>query len=415
MSVVMRVARVAAALAFVLASTALAQSASAQAAAPLTWTQETLGSTKLGTSRSVYVATPEGYEGSARRHPVIVILDANDRAQFRLAVANVGFMADRGMVPPMIIVGVPNGTDRTHDLTPEPTGRTAQRFRTAGGSSAFADFLVSDVVPMVRAKYRTLPATLLVGHSFGGLFALEVAARRPGTFAGIVAISPALWWNDSTVVTDYADAIAKSPVPLRLYATSGGLEPEINHVTQRFAARMDSLKPAKVAFRYRYYPDDDHGMTPAPSLVEGLRFLFEPLALATSPAGKLRATADSAAVVRAVLETESSYRDGAKYYGLDERLPQQVLNGVGYRALRVLRNPALAVWVFRRNVSQYPESPNVYDSLGDAYLAQGDQEMAKASFQRSIDTAVRTKVVPHPETIMKLNQLEKGAGGERPE
>lgn len=410
MPVVIRRARTAAALACVLAS-----SAAAQGPAPLTWTQETLGSTKLGTSRTVYVATPEGYADGSRRYPVMVILDANDRAQFRLAVANVGFMVDRAMVPPMIIVGVPNGTDRTHDLTPEPTGRTAQRFRTAGGSSAFADFLASDVVPMVRAKYRTLPATILVGHSFGGLFALEVAARRPGTFAGIVAISPALWWNDSSVVVAYADAIAKSPAPLRLFATSGALEPEINHVTQRFAARMDSLKPERVAFRYRHYPDDDHGMTPAPSLVEGLRFLFAPVALTATPLARLTPTSDSASIVRAVLETEASYREGAKYYGLDERLPQQVLNGVGYRALRALRNPALAVWVFRRNVTLYPDSPNVYDSLGDAYLAQGDAEMAKASFQRSIDTAVRTKVVPHPETIMKLNQLEKGVGSAPPE
>ena len=41
---------------------------------------------------------------------------------------------------------------------------------------------------MVRSKYRTLPATILVGHSFGGLFALEVAAKRPGAFAGIIAL-----------------------------------------------------------------------------------------------------------------------------------------------------------------------------------------------------------------------------------
>jgi hypothetical protein len=52
----------------------------------------------------------------------------------------------------------------------------------------------------------------------------------------------------------------------------------------------------------------------------------------------------------------------------------------------------------------------VYDGLGDAYLAQGDTEMAKVTFQRSIDTAIRTKVVPSPNTIAKLNQLERGTG-----
>jgi predicted alpha/beta superfamily hydrolase len=390
--------------------TMFSSSALAQGPAPLTWTHEEIPRTKLGTPRSVYVATPEGYGQGTRRYPVIVILDANDPAQFRLAVANVGFMADRGMMPPMIVVGVPNGADRTHDLTPPATGGTAQRFRTAGGSSAFADFLVSDVVPMVRAKYRTLPSTILVGHSFGGLFALQVAAQRPGTFAGIVAISPALWWNDTSVVVDYADAIAKSPAPLRLFATSGGLEPEINVVTQRFAARMDSLKPAKVAFRYKYYPDDDHGMTPAPSLVEGLRFLFEPMALSTSPVARLGAASDSAAVMRALEETEAYYRDGAKHFGLDDKLPEQALNMVGYRVMQELRKPALAISLFKRNVALYPESQNVHDSLGDGYLAQGDTANAKASFQRAIDTAVRRKEVPQPETIVKLNQLERAGG-----
>jgi uncharacterized protein len=406
MSVVKGRARLAAALVFVLASNAVAQ----ESVAPLSWAQEQLRSTKLGTPRTVFVSLPEGYGRGDRRYNVLVLLDANDKAQFRAAVANVAFLTDRSVVPPLIVVGVPNGADRTHDLTPVPTGNTAGRFRTAGGSNDFADFLTSDVLPMIHAKYRTLPATILAGHSFGGLFAIELAARRPGTFAGVIAMSPALWWNDSTVVAEYADAIARSASPLRLYATSGELEPPIDRVAKRFAARMDSLKPEMVAFRYRFYPENDHGMTPSSSLVDGLKFLFERTAVVSLPTARLTSASDSATIVRAVLESEATYRDGARYFGLGERLPESVLNLVGYRTLRQLRNPSLAVWVFRRNVALYPESVSVYDGLGDAYLAQGDTEMARATFQRSIDTAVRTKVPPSPATIAKLNQLERGTG-----
>jgi predicted alpha/beta superfamily hydrolase len=406
MSVVIGSRRLAAALVFVLSAGAAAQ----QSVAPLSWGQEQLRTTKLGTPRTVFVALPEGYSGNDRRYNVLVVLDASDKAQFRAAVANVAFLADRSVVPPMIVVGVPNGADRTRDLTPVPTGNTATRFRTAGGSSDFADFLTSDVLPMVHSKYRTLPATILAGHSFGGLFAIELAARRPGAFAGVIAMSPSLWWNDSTVVAEYADAIAQSPHPLRLYATSGELEAPIDRVTKRFAARIDSLKPDKVAFRYRFYPETDHGMTPSSSLVDGLKFLFERTALASLPTARVTAATDSAAFVQAVLESETMYREGARYFGLGERLPESVLNVAGFRALRQLRNPSLAVWVFRRNVALYPESVSVYEGLGDAYLAQGDTEMARVTYQRSIDTAVRTKVVPSPNTIAKLNQLERGAG-----
>jgi predicted alpha/beta superfamily hydrolase len=386
---------------------ALASTAAAQDPASPLWTIEALQSAKLGARRTVYVAVPDGYGASTTRYPVLVLLDANDRAQFNLALANAAFLANRGSIPQLIVVGIPNGQDRTHDLTPMPTGPTAARFGTAGGSSVFADFIVDEVLPLVRTKYRTLPTTLLAGHSFGGLFALEVAARRPSAFVGIIAMSPAMWWNDSSVVADYADAIIKSSVRQRLFVTSGGLEPDIDRTTQRFVRRLEARKPATVAFAYRHYADDTHNLTPAPSFVDGLRFMFEPLSLTVSPMGKLGASSDSVAVVRAVLETEAQYREGARYFGLPEKLPEQQLNTLGYNVLQELHKPGLAIWVFARNVALYPESTNVYDSLGDGYLAKGDTAEARAQFRKSVEVARSTGVPAQQETLEKLAKLER--------
>ncbi|HJP59887.1 MAG TPA: alpha/beta hydrolase-fold protein, partial [Gemmatimonadaceae bacterium] len=199
------------------------------------WTRETVHSTKLNENREIYVSTPEGYENGTGRFPVLVLLDADDRPQFRLAVANVGFLASRGSIPRMIVVGIPNGRDRTHDLTPAATGAAAKRFPTAGGAAAFADFLVDEVVPAVRSKYRTMPATILAGHSFGGLVALEVATKRPGAFTGVIAMSPSLWWNDSSLVGSYYDALSKVSKPERVFITSGGLGGDIDRPTTRLA------------------------------------------------------------------------------------------------------------------------------------------------------------------------------------
>src|SRR4051812_30024675 len=82
------------------------------------WTKEIFNSSRLGEPRSILVATPEGYSTSTERYPVLVLLDAEDRAQFNLAVANVAFLANRRAIPPLIVVGIANGKDRTHDLTP---------------------------------------------------------------------------------------------------------------------------------------------------------------------------------------------------------------------------------------------------------------------------------------------------------
>ena len=370
------------------------------------WTREPIHSAKLNEDRSILVSTPAGYENGTDRFPVLVILDADDQPQFQLALANVGFLANRGTIPRMIVVGIPNGRDRTHDLTPPATGSAARNFPTAGGATAFADFLVDEVMPLVRSKYRTMPATILAGHSFGGLVALEVATKRPGAFTGVIAMSPSLWWNDSSLVGGYYDALAKSPKPQRIFMTSGGFEGDIDRPTTRLALRLDSLKSSTIAFGHRRYPEDTHGLTPAPSLVDGLRFVFEPIAVSKLPISALGPSSDSADVVRALNESIREYAAGAHTFGMDERLPEMQLNQLGYNVLQALRNPALAVWVFRKNVDLYPESANVYDSLGDGLLAGGDTTAAMAQFRRAIAVGTRTGDPVVPESARKLKELE---------
>jgi predicted alpha/beta superfamily hydrolase len=388
----------------ILSSPALAQDS---ASAP--WTQQSIKSSKLNEERAIYVATPDNYGASTVRYPVLVLLDANDRPQFTSAVANVRFLASRNAIPPLIVVGIPNGKDRTHDMTPAATGATAKNFATAGGASGLANFIIDEVVPLIRSQYRTLPTTILAGHSFGGLFALDVAATRPGAFTGIVAMSPSIWWNDTTAAVNYANVIGKSTTPLRLFATSGGLEQAIDRPTRLFVSKLDSIKPAAVAYAFRHYPDDTHGLTPAPSLMDGLRFVFEPISLTKVPiTTALRPGADSATVVNAILETEQVYARGARSLGMPDRLPESVLNGLAYSVLRGLKQPNTALWVFRRNAAAYPDSPNVYDSLGDGLLAAGDTSAAKQQFRRSVEVATRTgaPAVATTETRKKLEALD---------
>ena len=409
-----RVFRATLPLLFVAVAVPLAVRAQDAPAASSPWAREAIRSAKLAEERTILVATPEGYATSKDRYPVLVLLDANDRPQFALAVANAAFLASRNAIPPLIVVGVANGKDRTHDMTPAATGKTATTFNTAGGANEFADFITGEVLPMIRAKYRTLPTTILAGHSFGGLFALHVAATKPGAFAGVIAISPSLWWNDSTLAATYADAIAKSAATPRLFVTSGGLEPDIDRTTQRFVSRLDSVKPATLASAYRRYPDDTHGLTPAPSLADGLRFVFEPVSMVKLPVAKLGPHSDSASVVAAVLETEQTYARNARSLGLPEKVPEPVFNQLGYGVLGALKMPGLAIWVFQRNVALYPESANVYDSLGDAYVAAGDTSAAKAQFRRAVAIATRTGDPVLSESRRKLDALEHAAQAGKP-
>jgi tetratricopeptide (TPR) repeat protein len=65
------------------------------------------------------------------------------------------------------------------------------------------------------------------------------------------------------------------------------------------------------------------------------------------------------------------YRTLLEKDSLDPAIEERMFNSYGYR---LLRNDSIekAVTVFRINVALYPNSSNVYDSLGEALLKKGD-------------------------------------------
>jgi pimeloyl-ACP methyl ester carboxylesterase len=63
---------------------------------------------------------------------------------------------------------------------------------------------------------------------------------------------------------------------------------------------------------------------------------------------------------------------------------EPVLNRLGYEYLQSGNNPA-AIALFKLNVTAYPDSPNVYDSLADAYIATGQKDLARQNEQKTLD------------------------------
>ena len=61
-----------------------------------------------------------------------------------------------------------------------------------------------------------------------------------------------------------------------------------------------------------------------------------------------------------------------------------VLNRLGYDHLQDDDKKG-AIAILKLNASLYPNSPNVYDSLGDAYLADGQNNLARQNAQKAIE------------------------------
>jgi len=60
------------------------------------------------------------------------------------------------------------------------------------------------------------------------------------------------------------------------------------------------------------------------------------------------------------------------------------LNRLGYQLLS-MKKVAEAIEIFKLNVEMFPQSANVYDSLGEAYMAHNDKELSIANYKKSLE------------------------------
>jgi tetratricopeptide (TPR) repeat protein len=68
----------------------------------------------------------------------------------------------------------------------------------------------------------------------------------------------------------------------------------------------------------------------------------------------------------------------------DYYVSESQLNTLGYRLLG-MKKVGEAIEIFKLNVESYPQSANVYDSLSEAYMINGDQELAIKNYQRAVE------------------------------
>ncbi|MGO1003481.1 alpha/beta hydrolase [Lysobacter sp. CA196] len=103
--------------------------------------------------------------------------------------------------PVLVFIGYDNelridGPARTRDYTPTATADEAGGPARGGGAQVFADVIHHRIQPEVRRRVRLNPtASALWGHSFGGLFVLDMLYTHTDAFRIWLPASPSLWWD----------------------------------------------------------------------------------------------------------------------------------------------------------------------------------------------------------------------------
>jgi len=345
----------------------------------------TLTSKILDEERTVLVSTPPGYDQSGQRYPVLYMTDGN--AHLTHTRGTVDFLAGNGLMPQVIVVGI-NNTDRTRDLSPTHVPSRTVNGRvfehpTSGGGPKFLDFFEQELFPYVDANYRTLPLRFFTGHSFGGLFALNAFFTRPSMFKAVIAVSPSLSWDDDLPIRQAESFFdGRDALDVTLFVSMAN-EEEGDPAPTRLDKLENELKKAHAdGFEWQVMrmPDETHGTVVLRSHYWGLRKAFDGWQLPADPeTGQFAGGLD---------ELKAHYAALSKRYGMQVVPSEQTVNITGYQILG-REDFDGAIEVFRYNIGLYPDSANVYDSLGEALENAGRLQEAHANYSKAIENAVK--------------------------
>lgn len=234
----------------------------------------TLASKAVGETRRINVYTPPGYDAAdAPPLPVLVVLDGGIKEDFLHIAGLVQVSVGNGTMRPLLVVGIEN-TERRRDLTGPTTNVEDKKIAPrVGGSGAFRAFLRDELLPDIKARYRTTDETAIVGESLAGLFIVETLLEEPQLFDTYVAVDPSLWWNNETLVRR-APAWAKTEgrPSVALFLTASGEGNKASVAT--FAEALRGAPALKLT--YEPMPEERHATIFHPAALRAFRTLLGP-------------------------------------------------------------------------------------------------------------------------------------------
>ncbi len=365
----------------------------------------------------VYVPNNAQFDIYAKpKYPVVYLLDGD--AHFYSVVGMIQQLSSvngNSICPEMIVVGIPN-TDRTRDLTPthmdvDPIMNDSNAVRTSGGGEQFTAFLEKEVMPYIDATYPTLPYRTLIGHSFGGLAVMNILFNHKDLFNAYIAIDPSVWWDNKKLLSKAGSLLAQQDYKGKTFflGIANTMNPGIDTATVkrdtsvatqhiRSILALNNLlqknKKNGLAYNTKYYSNDSHGSVPLIATYDALHFIFKFYDLRLTIEDYMKFSRNT------MTKVENHYKEVSKQFGFTFLVPEMMINQLGYMAMSQKKMDE-AEYLFKSNISNYPVSFNVYDSMGDFYAAKGEKEKAIENYQKAL------VIKDFQETRYKLNALMK--------
>lgn len=169
--------------------------------------------------RQVDIYLPAGYPEAGKYH-VLYMHDGQNLSNPATSTFNTPWRADEalsrlmreGKIPPTILVGIWNTSERYQEYAPSPafanlSESTKAAIRQNYGEIPYGEvylrFIVEELKPFIDKEYKTIPgpsATSIAGSSMGGLSSLYALCAYPEVFSRAACLS--IHWPILTKVPD---------------------------------------------------------------------------------------------------------------------------------------------------------------------------------------------------------------------
>ncbi len=320
----------------------------------------------LDQEREILIFSTEGEPDRQNDFPTLYLLDGKEN--FLLVSGLISNLVRAELLPNLNLVGINNyDYDREYDLS-TPANSEDIYFET-GGASDFQRFMIEELFPYISASKTSSDYKVLIGHSFGGSFGLNMINEHPKSFSSAILVDPSIWWNDAELIeTLKKDQTGFSE--MNIYLSRSGNEQENIDLFDKLCALIESDQTM-----FEKFPEENHISTLAPSIFHGAKYVFREYAMLEV----LYAEQNFADIKEKIEELSILY---------NTTIPPKV-RAIAPMARNLTNegkySESIEILSYLR--TYHPDDIMVLNFLGEAYEKSGDLENARLTYNRSLEIA----------------------------
>jgi predicted alpha/beta superfamily hydrolase len=333
----------------------------------------TINSEVLGEPQKIFVYLPKDYEKSNKKYPVVYLLDGEYNFSFTSdAVKTLSSWTNR--IPESIVIGIAsNKRDRDLTTAPDKNWQPPQPIPSAGGADKFLEYVEKELIPYIEKSYRTQPLRTIIGHSLGGLFALNSFTAKPNLFRFYILLDSSIWWDDGSVAKRAMTYFNNNPnYKGRILWIRDKIPREVWFpINIEFLAFLENKRPAGLTFKFIELENETHSSLVFPGTYLGLREIFSDFAF------KFEENTDLKSV-------QAHFGKLSDDYGYPVQVTEAIYNNLTGQLIH-LKKLKEAITTGEFWIKDYPNSTLAFENLGRAHLESGNKESAVKYLNKSIE------------------------------